>query len=93
MSIILGNGMCISYDETEVQCPICTFKFDAGEKMEKAKYPTFKTKCPGCKSAIGISIPIFGGNTKCFEYYPPNTDKPERLQTETPFKVNGNIQN
>ena len=81
--------MCITYSETEVECPICTFKFDAGKKMEKAKYPTFKTKCPACKGSIGISVPIFGGNTKCFEWETsPNV---ERMETITPNKVNGRI--
>lgn len=55
MSIISGNGSLITYIESELECPICTFKFDASDKMGKAKYPTFKTRCPGCKSQIGIS--------------------------------------
>lgn len=87
MSLIIGGGVYISYSETEVECPICTFKFDAEEKIEKAKYPTFKTKCPGCRGEIGITIPIFGGNTKCFEWNAPKTG--ERLETITPNKVNG----
>ena len=83
--------MCITYNETDVECPICTFKFDAGEKMDKAKFPVFKMKCPACKSAIGISIPIFGGNTKCFEWNPPKTKENNRLENITPNKINGNI--
>jgi len=87
MSIIIGGGKLITYSETELECPICTFKFDAAEKMDKAKYPTFKTKCPACKGNIGISMPIFGGTTKCFEW----ADSPhiERLETIAPFSVNG----
>ena len=91
MSVIIGNGMCIVYSETEVKCPICTFVFDASDKIEKAKYPTFKTKCPACKSAIGISVPIFGGNTKCFEWDAPKTEKNNRLESITPNKINGKI--
>jgi hypothetical protein len=87
MSIIIGNGMCITYNETEVVCPICTFKFDAGGKIEKAKYPTFKTKCPACKGKIGISTPIYSGNTTCFEWDVPKSVK--RLETITPNKING----
>lgn len=86
MSIIIGKGMCISYFETEVKCPICTFEFDASDKIEKAKYPLFKTKCPACKGAIGISVPILGGNTKCFEWNPSH-----RITNVTPNKVNGKI--
>ena len=91
MSLIIGNGQCITYFETEVICPICTFKFDAGAKMDKAKYPVFRTKCPGCKSAIGISIPILGGNTTCFEWNAPKTREDNRLKTVTPNKINGRI--
>ncbi len=50
MSIIIENGMLLTYIETEVECPICTFKFDASAKIEKAKLPIFKMKCPGCKA-------------------------------------------
>lgn len=81
--------MCITYMETEVTCPICTFAFDASDKIDKAKYPTFKTKCPGCKSAIGISMPIFGGNTECFEWNAPKTREDNRLKSITPNKING----
>jgi len=91
MSLIIGNGAWITYDESDVECPICTFKFDASDKIEKAKYPTFKTKCPACKGKIGISMPIFGGHTKCFEWDAPTAKALTRLETETPFKVNGKI--
>lgn len=87
MSLIIGNGTCITYFETEVICPICTFKFDAGSKIDKAKSPVFKMKCPACKSIIGISVPIFGGNTTCFEWAVPKGVKP--LKTITPNKING----
>lgn len=87
---INGEGYLIDVMETEVECPICTFKFDASEKMAKAKLPVFKTKCPACKGKIGISEPIFGGLTKCFEWdCPPNV---ERLETTSPFTVNGEIE-
>ena len=89
MSIIIGNGMCITYSESEVTCPICTFEFDASNKMGKAKHFIFKMKCPACKSAIGIRIPVFGGETKCFEWNPPKTVKNNRLENTTPNKVNG----
>jgi hypothetical protein len=91
MSVIVGNGVWISYNETDIKCPICTFEFDASEKIEKAKYPVFRTKCPACKGKIGISVPLFGGNTKCFEWIAPKTTKDNRLRTETEFKVNGEI--
>ncbi len=88
MSVIAGKGFLIAMTETELECPICTFKFDANEKMSKAKYPTFKTKCPACKGKIGIQIPIFGGTTECFEWDTlPNV---EQLITKSPFTVNGN---
>lgn len=87
MGIVTGKGMLITVMENELECPICTFKFDASAKMDKAKYPTFKTKCPGCKGAIGIKMPIFGGTTECFEWdTPPNV---EQLKTVAPFTVNG----
>jgi hypothetical protein len=86
MSIIIGNGMCITYSETEVKCPICTSMFDASDKMEKAKYPVFKMKCPACKGAVGISVPIMGGNTECFEWNPSH-----RITNVTPNRVNGKI--
>ena len=91
MSVIIGNGMCITYSETEVKCPICTFEFDIGDKFEKAKQPVFKMKCPACKSKLGISMPIFGGNTECFEWDAPKTEKDNRLKTITPNKINGKI--
>lgn len=81
--------MCITYFETEVKCPICTFGFDVSGKMDKAKYPIFKTKCPACKSLLGISVPILGGNIKCFEWNAPKTKENNRLQTVTPNKING----
>lgn len=87
MSIIIGNGIRLSYFETELECPICTFVFDASAKMHKAKLPVFKTKCPACKGSIGISIGMYGGSTECFEWETsPNV---ERLKTVAPFKVNG----
>ncbi|MBK7362919.1 MAG: hypothetical protein IPJ01_11525 [Micavibrio sp.] len=91
MSIISGNGALIGYDESDLECPICNSIFDASEKMSKAKYPTFKTKCPICKGIIGITIPIFGGNTKCFEWNIPKIIEHTRLKTEAPFKVNGKV--
>jgi hypothetical protein len=89
MSVIVSNKALISVIDTDVECPICTCKLDVSNKIDKAKYPIFKIKCPGCKSAIGISIPIFGGNTKCFEWNPPKTKEDNQLRTETPFTVNG----
>ena len=90
MSLIIGGGMCITYNETEVTCPICTFEFDASDKIAKADIPCFKSKCPACKSAIGISVPIFGGHTECFEWNSPKT-KCEKLKTVTPNRINGEI--
>lgn len=87
MSIIIGNGMLITYNETEVTCPICTAKFDAGTKMDKAKYPVFKMKCPKCKGKITISVPIYSGEVRCWETECPKNIK--RLETVTPNKVNG----
>jgi hypothetical protein len=57
--------------------------------MDKAKYPVFKTKCPKCKGKITISIPIFGGELKCWETECPK--EIERLETITPNKVNGKV--
>lgn len=89
MSIIIQPGLLISYMESEVTCPICTFVFDASDKIAKAKNPYFKTKCPACKGSIGISMPIFGGTTKCFEW---NSSKNvPAIVTETPNKVNGKV--
>lgn len=86
MSVITGKGFLINVMESELECPICTYRFDAGEKMDKAKYPVFKTKCPACKGNIGIKMPIFGGTTECFEWdTSPNV---EQLRTKAPFKVN-----
>ncbi len=87
MSIIIGGGVLISYMESELECPICTFKFDASEKMDKAKYPVFNTRCPACKGKIVISMPIMGGTTRCYE----QADSPniERLETTALFEVNG----
>ena len=78
--------MLISVMETELECPICTFVFDAGEKMNKAKYPVFNTRCPACKGKIVISMPIYGGTTRCYE----QADSPsiKRLETIAPFTVN-----
>lgn len=90
MSIIIGNGMCLTYMETEVTCPICNFSFDCSDKESKAKEPVFKMRCPGCKSWVGISMPIFGGNTKCFEWNPPKTSQ-HRLEIITPNKINGKV--
>lgn len=90
MSIIIGNGFKLSVIETELECPICTFKFDASAKMDKAKNPTFKMKCPGCKGFVGVTVPIFGGSTKCFEWdVPAGHYRPE---TTAPFRVNGEKQ-
>jgi len=91
MSVIIGNGMCITYWETEVKCPICTFEFDAGEKIDKNDLPIFKMKCPRCKSSIGISVPILGGNTKCFEWNAPKTREDNSLVSITPNRINGKI--
>ena len=75
--------------ETEIECPICTYVQDISKKASKAKYPMFDTKCDGCKGKITVLMPIFGGNTKVWETEcPPNVD---RLETETPFRVNGEI--
>ncbi len=65
MSLIIGNGVCISYFETENTCPICDQTFDATAKMDKAKYPVFNTRCPKCKGKITISVPIMGGELEC----------------------------
>lgn len=89
MSVLLQGGGIITVMETELECPICTFVFDASEKMDRAKYPMFKTKCPACKGKIGISMPIFGGTTECFEWdVPANVTG---VKTIAPFMVNGNV--
>lgn len=80
----------LTVNETDLECPICTFVFDASSKMDKAKLPVFKTTCPACKGKIGISIPIFGGTTKCFEWSVPSHVK--RMKTVAPFTVNGKIE-
>ena len=87
MSVIVGSGVYISYMETEVECPVCSAIIDIGEKADKAKYPVFKMKCPKCKSWLGISMPIFGGTTECFEWNVPKNVRPQK--TVAPFLVNG----
>jgi len=89
MSLIIGNGILLNYLETEVTCPVCTFEFDVSDKMEKAKYPVFKMKCPACKSALGVSTPIFGGELTCYEWNVPKGV--ERQETKTPNRFNGKI--
>lgn len=89
MSLIIGNGMCITYFENEITCPICTSVFDASKKMDNAKYPLFNTRCPKCKGKITILIPIFGGELQCWETECPKTV--QRLETTTPNKVNGKV--
>ncbi|MCH7826412.1 MAG: hypothetical protein IIC75_00325 [Bacteroidetes bacterium] len=86
MSVIIGKGTVITVMETKLECPICTAAFDASEKIDKAKLPVFKTKCPECKGKIGISLPIFGGTTKCFEWKTPPHVKP--VETVAQFEVN-----
>lgn len=81
MGIIAGKGVLITFMETDVTCPICTAVFNASNKIEKAKYPTFNTKCPRCKGKITIATPIFGGRLKCWETNCPAVV--ERLETET----------
>jgi hypothetical protein len=85
MSLIVGKGVMITVMETEVCCPVCTFKFDVGEKSEKSKYPAFSMKCPGCKSKLSILMPVFGGQTIVREFSVP--ENVERLQTVSEFKV------
>lgn len=75
--------MLINVMESILECPICTATFDASGQIDKARYPAFKTKCPACKGKIGISLPIFGGTTKCFEW-----ETPEPVETIAPFEVN-----
>jgi hypothetical protein len=87
MSLIIGNGMCITYWETEIECPICTGHFDASQKISKAKYPCFNMKCPKCKGKITILLPVFGGEIRCWERECP--ESVERLETVAPFKING----
>jgi hypothetical protein len=87
MSIIIENGMLITYMETELNCPICGQLFDASKKMDKAKYPVFNTKCPICKGKITIAEPFMGGNLECWETNCPASV--ERLITVMPNKVNG----
>jgi len=89
MSVLVGPGYIICYSETEVTCPICEQIFDAGDKISKAKYPVFSTKCPTCKGKITISVGIFGGGLKCWETDCPSSIK--RLETITPDKVNGKV--
>jgi hypothetical protein len=87
MSLIIGGGMCLSYFESEITCPICEQKFNGSEKMDSAKNPVFNTKCPKCKGKITIKIPLMGGFTECRETNCPPTVK--RLATVTPNHVNG----
>lgn len=89
MSVLHGPGYLITYDESEITCPICSQVFDASDKIDKAKLPVFNTKCPFCKGKITISMPIFGGQTECWETNCPKTV--ERLKTVTPDRVNGRI--
>jgi len=86
MGVIVGKGILVTFMETVVKCPVCTFEFDCSEQSEKSKLPLFKMKCPACKSKLGILIDIFGHETKCFEYDCPKNV--ERLETTTNFTVN-----
>ena len=85
MSVIIGKNYLINVVETKLKCPICTATFEADEQINKAKLPVFKTKCPECKGKIGISLPVFGGTTKCFEWKTPSCIKP--IETIAPFEV------
>ncbi len=89
MSIIIGNGMLITYMENEIECPICNQIIDTGRASEKSKYPIFNMRCPKCKGKITISEPIFGGTLKAWETECPKSVK--RLKTETLNKVNGKV--
>lgn len=84
MGIIVGKGILIDFCETTVECPICTYTFNASKAMDKAKYPYFRSKCPACKSAIGILVPVFGGTTKVYEWSAP---KGHQLNTESPLEI------
>ncbi len=88
MSVEIGRGYILSVLETECTCPICEQVFDASDKIEKHKYPIFKTKCPKCKGKITISAPVFSSDLlKCWETECPKNVP--RLETVTPFMVNG----
>ncbi len=89
MSVIHGKGVYITYMETEIVCPVCEAEIDIADKADKAKDPVFKMKCPKCKSWLGVSMPIFGGTTECFEWNTPKNVKPQR--TVAPFLVNGQV--
>jgi hypothetical protein len=89
MSLLVGEGYLITVSETDIMCPICTFKFDVGDKMDNADHFIFDMQCPGCKGLIRIKIPIFGGTTECFEANPPKTIKDK--VSVSPFKINGKI--
>lgn len=84
MGVIIGKGILIDFHETKLTCPICTADFDGSKAMDKAKLPYFKSKCPKCKSAIGILAPIFGGTTKVYEWDSPKSDQ---LSTEADFEI------
>lgn len=86
-SIYSGPGFLVTYIETNVRCPICEQIFDAGTKIEKAKYPFFDTTCLVCKGKISISVPIMGGTLKCYERGPGKHIK----FTETKNRVNGKV--
>lgn len=87
MSVSIGKGWYISEMETEVTCPVCEKEFDASVKMDKATCPVFRMKCPACRTVLGISMPIFGGVTTCFEW--DVFDDKIRLVRKSKFKVNG----
>lgn len=87
MSIISGKGYLITVIETDLVCPICQGHFDADEIIEKSDDFFIETKCPNCKSAIGIVLPAYGGTTKCIELDVP--DGVVCLETKADFTVNG----
>lgn len=89
MSLIIGNGICLTYGETNIKCPICTAVFDASAKMARAKYPILNTRCPHCKGKITISEPMYSGELKCWETECPHNVA--RKTTITKNKVNGRV--
>ena len=89
MSIYTGKGFLLTYVETEVTCPICEQVFDCAARSEKAPHPVFNMKCPICKGKLTVSVPIMGGELKCWEQECPKTVK--RLETKTQNKVNGKV--
>lgn len=71
----IGNGVLVNLSQSVFDCPICTCENDVGSKIEKAKYPVFKTACKGCKRKIEVFSCPFTGKLTVKEILNKKTQK------------------